>query len=352
MARTDRARSRIDVVEAVEAAGIGLFDWDLQTDKMTWDLRLTELFGVDSRAFTFVRAGFLSCVHPADVRRVDQALGEALETCGEYSVRYRVRRAGAVRWVVSRGRVIPDESGHARRFVGCAYDATALVDVDATIARVLEEMPTAFITLDRAGRFVYLNATAESLLGATRADLGGARAYRAFASLAGSLLGGELRNALREGHPVTLTAHCPAPLGGWYEIHAWPGPQGLSLHLTDLGERVRAQEELAAATHHGARASSLRAYSRTPCQDTRASRGGHRVVRDVAKSVRERGHSTSRSGPRRCAASASTCVSFLAYLRALSSSPAVSTALLNSSRRGPLSNFGCSSVSASALTAE
>lgn len=238
----------IDVVAAVDAAGIGVFDWDVTSNTMIWDQRLTELFGVEAQAFSAVRTDLLARVHPADARRVDQAVDAALQTCGDYSDRYRiVRPDGAIRWVVARGQVVSDERGSARRLVGCAYDATSLVDVDAAIARVLEEMPTAFVTMDREGQIVYLNATAESLLGATRAELVGVHALRAFPRLARALLGGEFGKAVRQGHPTISTMRFPEPLDGWYEIQAWPGPQGISLYLTDVGERVRIQNELTAA---------------------------------------------------------------------------------------------------------
>ena len=40
---TDRLRLEL----AVDAAGIGSFDWDLVTGRLSWDQRLLEIFGYD-----------------------------------------------------------------------------------------------------------------------------------------------------------------------------------------------------------------------------------------------------------------------------------------------------------------
>ena len=37
-------------------------------------------------------------------------------------------------------------------------------------------------------------------------------------------------------------AYYPAPLNSWYEVRAWPSPDGLSVYFLDISERRSAEE--------------------------------------------------------------------------------------------------------------
>src|SRR5690606_34686352 len=89
---------------AVEAAGVGAYDWNLRTNELHWDDRTLELFGVDHARFDGRIETFSSLVHVDDVDRVTQALQTAIEECGVLDVEYRVVPPdGPTRWVLARG---------------------------------------------------------------------------------------------------------------------------------------------------------------------------------------------------------------------------------------------------------
>jgi hypothetical protein len=46
---------------------------------------------------------------------------------------------------------------------------------------------------------------------------------------------------------VTFEAYYPAPLDGWYELRAWPSPDGLSVYFLDVTARKAAQLDLQSA---------------------------------------------------------------------------------------------------------
>ncbi|WP_432487746.1 PP2C family protein-serine/threonine phosphatase [Kineococcus sp. SYSU DK018] len=229
---------------AISAGGVGGFDWDLVTGHLTWDDRLLELFGYDRSTFRESIEAFNERVHPDDLPRVTQALARCAETCGEFDAEYRVVLPGGVtRWVRARGRALPDGAGRAVRILGAAYDTTDTRDADARTSRVLETMPSAFCSLDRDWRFSYVNAEAERLLGRSRAELLGGDAWELFPDARGSVFEVEYRRAAESGEPVAFEAYYPPPLDRWYEVRAWPGPDGLSVYFLDITVRRRAQEE-------------------------------------------------------------------------------------------------------------
>ena len=58
---------------AIDAAGIGGFDWDLVTGRLDWDDRLQELFGYDTGGFDGTIEAFTARLHPDDRDRTMDA---------------------------------------------------------------------------------------------------------------------------------------------------------------------------------------------------------------------------------------------------------------------------------------
>ncbi|WP_432491968.1 SpoIIE family protein phosphatase [Kineococcus auxinigenes] len=237
---SDRLRWQL----AVAAGGVGGFDWDLRTGELTWDAQVLELFGYAESDFDGTIEAFNEVVHPEDLPRVSRALAEAARTCGAYEAEYRVvLRDGRTRWVKARGEALAGADGRAVRVLGAVYDTTSEHEHDTRIARVLESMSAAFYSLDRDWRFTYVNAEAERLLGRRREELLGGVLWELFPDTVGADFETEYRRAVRTGEPVSFEAHYPAPLDGWYELRAWPDPDGLSVYFLDVTARRAAQAQ-------------------------------------------------------------------------------------------------------------
>lgn len=229
---------------AVTAGGVGSFDWDLRTGALVWDDQLHLLFGLEPGTFGGTIEAFTACVHPDDRPRVHAALREAVDGVARYTAEYRVVHPdGAVRWVKAQGLALAGPDGAAERVLGAAYDTTAERDADARIARVLETMSTAFFLLDGAWRFAYVNAEAERLLGRGRGELLGEVVWDVFPSAPGSAFEEHYRGAVAAGEPRSFEAYYPPPLDAWYEVRAFPGPDGLSVYFHDVTGRRRAEEQ-------------------------------------------------------------------------------------------------------------
>ncbi|MFC3690114.1 SpoIIE family protein phosphatase [Aquipuribacter hungaricus] len=233
---------------AIDAGGVGTFDWDLQSGVLSWDDRLVALFGYTRDSFDESIEAFQARVHPADRDRVAAALQGAIDTAGVYESEYRVLLPdGRTRWVGARGRALPDEHGLSVRVVGAAYDTSARRDSEARVARVLESMSAAFYSLDRGWRFTYVNAEAERLLGRPRSELLGGVIWELFPGTVGSAFESGYRSAMEDGVQVTFDAYYPAPLDGWYELRVWPGDDGISVYFLEISERRAAQTQLQVA---------------------------------------------------------------------------------------------------------
>ncbi|GAB7190115.1 hypothetical protein NUM3379_08210 [Kineococcus sp. NUM-3379] len=264
----DRLRWQLSIT----AGGVGSFDWDLTTGRLSWDDQLVELFGYERHTFDQSIEAFNARLHPDDLPRVGEALGKAVEECGDYEAEYRVVLPdGRTRWVQARGKALGDETGKAVRVLGAAYDTTASREADARVSRVLESMPAAFYSLDPGWRFSYVNAEAERLLGRPRQELLGGVVWELFPHAVGAAFDTQYHRAVVTGEPVAFEAYYPPPLDGWYELRAWPGPDGLSVYFLEITDRKRAQEE-AEQAREAAEAAQRRAEAAQ--QRAEASRAG------------------------------------------------------------------------------
>ena len=233
---------------AIDAAQIGSFDWDLRTGRLVWDDRLVEIFGYTRGTFDETIEAFRARM-PSRRRRPRrmEALQTAIDSCGEYEAEFRVvLPSGETRWMPGPGA----RPGRRRRAPPSgwsvpAYDTTGQRHGDARVARVLEAMNAAFFSLDREWRFTYVNAEAERVLGRTREELLGGSIWELFPAAVGSDFEEHYRGAAASGQERVFEAYYPAPLESWYEVRAWPSPDGLSVYFLDVSERRAGRGERA-----------------------------------------------------------------------------------------------------------
>src|SRR5690606_7147570 len=91
---------------AQAAAGMGSWDWKIETGEVRWSAELVNLHGLEPHEFDGTFDGFIATVIPED-RPVIRAAIEAARESGEIQVEYRVRhRAGSVHWISAHGRVL------------------------------------------------------------------------------------------------------------------------------------------------------------------------------------------------------------------------------------------------------
>ncbi|MBF2048644.1 MAG: PAS domain S-box protein [Elainella sp. C42_A2020_010] len=111
------------------------------------------------------------------------------------------------------------------------------------IADILESITDAFFALDHEWRFTYLNRQAELLLQRWRDELLGNVVWEQFPEAVGSTFHREYQRAVTERVSVQFEAFYP-PLNQWFEVHAYPGKDGLSVYFRNIDQRKAAERTL------------------------------------------------------------------------------------------------------------
>jgi PAS domain S-box-containing protein len=125
----DAQRLRI----AIEAANLGLWEWDSVGDRLTWNDELLAMHGLTRETFGGNYEVFARTIHSEDRERMENEVKRALEQPeSNYECEYRIIRTdGTQRWIYTRGHVQRDEDGRATGMLGAALDITSRKQAEA-----------------------------------------------------------------------------------------------------------------------------------------------------------------------------------------------------------------------------
>ncbi len=119
---------------AAEAAQVGIWDYDLQQNKLVWDARMLALYGLTATSFDGTFSAWRDRLHPEDRVRAEQEYREALDGRKPYSTSFRIIRPdGEEREIRARAHVQRNPAGRPIRIVGVHWDVTAERQAQAEI---------------------------------------------------------------------------------------------------------------------------------------------------------------------------------------------------------------------------
>jgi len=105
--------------------GVGVWDWDLHTDEVTWTPELAAIYGVEP-AYMKCYADFRDRIHPDDVGLMRANQEAAVQRGDTFRNEFRIIRPdGQVRWLLSMGGAVYDAvTGKPTRILGNNVDIT------------------------------------------------------------------------------------------------------------------------------------------------------------------------------------------------------------------------------------
>ncbi len=111
--------------EAQKVAGLGCWEWDPASGRLTWSDELYRLYGERPAAFRPSFEAYLERVHPEDRQHSGERVARALIDGRPFAAEERIRRAdGALRWLRSHCEVVRDAAGRPIKLLGACLDVT------------------------------------------------------------------------------------------------------------------------------------------------------------------------------------------------------------------------------------
>jgi len=231
-----------------ENAAVGIAHVDAQGRFIRVNQKLREMLGHEGEELRGRR--FLELTYPDD-QEPDRSRFEALMR-GEldsYTLEKRyLSRDGRPVWGQVTRSLQRDEQGRPAFSISIVEDITGRKQAQESLRAAHERMETilgsisdAFFALDRNWRFVYVNAETERQLRKSAAELLGNCIWDLFPDAENFRR--RYEQARASGQAVHFEEYYP-PLEAWFEVHAYPSADGLSVYYRNVNDQKQAREAL------------------------------------------------------------------------------------------------------------
>jgi PAS domain S-box-containing protein len=152
LVRRGLERENARLAQAMQASDMGVFDWNVDSDRLIANDVLCRLVGV--REGSLVRGEqFFQRMHPGDAARVRREVIQAFQTESDYQTEFRIiadrdspnpgsSNCDGPVWLAARGQPLTDANGE-RRLVGVNWDVTPRRVLEQSLARTRREVEVA-----------------------------------------------------------------------------------------------------------------------------------------------------------------------------------------------------------------
>jgi PAS domain S-box-containing protein len=119
---TNKSKQQLDL--ALNAARMGIWEWDFKSNKVHWTHNVHKLFGVKEREFKGTYDDYINRVHPDDRQLLETAIKSSLEKRKDYFIQHRIiLKKKQIRWIEAIGNVIL-KRGVPIKLTGTVQDIT------------------------------------------------------------------------------------------------------------------------------------------------------------------------------------------------------------------------------------
>lgn len=147
---------------AINSAELGLWDWNLETNKIFFSKELKRILGYEENEFENKLEFWNENVHPADIEKAyENILNNQNKKTEHYENVYRIKHKNdSWIWILDRGKTIFDKNGKALRMIGFYTNITKIKNLEMELSKlqkVIEHSPISIVITDIKGNIEYVN---------------------------------------------------------------------------------------------------------------------------------------------------------------------------------------------------
>ncbi len=169
---------------AIKAAGIGVWDWNVETGEVSCADGTELLFGLSPGSFVGYES-FFNSIYPEDRDCVGRAINSALKKKEKYEIDYRITWPdGSIHWIESKGQVLRDETDKPVLMVGTLIDISDRKRVEEELRRsqamleiVVDNIPQFIGWKNRDSVYLGCNRSLAQVLGLDPTEIVGKTDY-------------------------------------------------------------------------------------------------------------------------------------------------------------------------------
>jgi PAS domain S-box-containing protein len=165
----DLNQAKLSLDLAIEAAGAGKWDWNLETNTASLNATWFTSLGYEPNELEQNFDTFVSVLYPEDKDKVFDELDKHINgKTPIYECRYRmITKSGEIKWHLDRGRIIKrDPSGKPLFMSGIGVDITPIVQweksqrlAEQQLKYMIESLPTPVAMLDKELKYITFSST-------------------------------------------------------------------------------------------------------------------------------------------------------------------------------------------------
>lgn len=126
---------------ALEAGGMGAWEWDLVSGSVIWSPSLEVIHGLEPGSFGGTLDDVKREIHPDDAAQVAAAIEATLRDRTPYHVVYRaVLPDGSMRWLEAFGQCVEDADGSLKKLIGICMDITRRKEEESQRETLIAEL--------------------------------------------------------------------------------------------------------------------------------------------------------------------------------------------------------------------
>ncbi len=239
---------------AMDAGGIGTYEWDLRTGELFWQGHHERLFGFAPGEFDGAYATVMQRIHPEDAPSLNQAIDRARDTRTAFTREFRVVWPDRnTHWVFSRGEFVYDDAGTPLRMYGAVVNIDERKHAEHALRKAEERLRTALDSMLEGcmivgfdWTYLYVNEAAARHGLSTRGQLSGRRMTDVYPGVEQYPVFARFRECMEHRLPQNFIESFRFPNGAihWYEFSAVPVPEGIFILSLDVTQRRLAEEAL------------------------------------------------------------------------------------------------------------